>query len=208
MATPSPPLEDILPLASLDAEPWPCFVVNRDGAIVYTNAAWDRVAARAAGPPASRVLGTSWLDCVAAPELAIWYTDLFHRLMTGLSRGERHLGDCNTPDRRRVFSTRYDALRPLGAPAPSGMLALNSLVAEMPISDTYTVARPDEVRYRQANGLLLQCGGCRRVHVAGTAPRVWELVPEYLEEPRRDVSHGLCELCREIHYGVRELRAS
>jgi hypothetical protein len=137
---------------------------------------------------------------VAGDELSAFYRDLFDRLMTG-SGGERHFGDCNTPDRFRLFSNRFEPLSEAPDNRPLAVLVVTSLIEEAPIGERYWLARPDERRYRQPTSLILQCGGCRRVQVAGTAPRLWELVPEYVANPPSNVSHGLCELCREVRYG-------
>jgi hypothetical protein len=195
-------VHDFIEPSVLEAEAWPAYVIDRGGHILHVNGAWDRVAADAAGPLAAEVVGTSWLEHVRGPELVPWYAEVFDRVLEE-GAGEAHLGDCNTPTRRRLFFTRFEPLAARGARAPGAVLVATSLIKEGPIEEHYRIAPPDERRYLQPTNLITQCGGCRRVHVAGTLPRVWEFVPEYVARPRDDVSHGLCELCREVHYGQR-----
>jgi hypothetical protein len=185
---------------TLEAEPWPTYIVDRTGRIVFTNAAWDRVAASANGPLGKDVTGTRWLDHTKGDELVAWQRALLDRVLER-NKGEIHCADCNTPQRYRLFSTRYSPLA--GREGPVGLVVLTSMIEDAPIEARYRLAPPDEQRHRQPTGFILQCGGCRRVHVTGTAPRVWEFVPEYVAQPRTDISHGICELCREVLYGIR-----
>ncbi len=194
-------IERFVSRQAIEAEQWPVYAVDRAGSIVYVNGAWDRVASQAGGPLSSTVLGGAWLDHVAGDELRAWYADLFGRVLARRA-GERHVGDCNTPDRCRLFSNRYDPLAHRGE-EPAGMLVVTALLEDVPVGERYLVAPPDDGAYRQPTGLILQCSGCRRVHVAGTSPRVFRFVPEYVADPPAEVTHGLCDLCREVLYGVR-----
>lgn len=204
-----PAVERAVPISleALEAEPWPAYVLDRSGQIVAVNAAWDRVAVETNGPVAAAVLGTRWIDHIHGAELRAWYEDLFARvLQRGV--GESHRCDCNTPERYRLFSSRFEPLRRRRSDEPAGVLVLASMLEEAPIGERYRIGTPDETRYRSSDGLVHQCSGCRRVRVAGASPRVWEFVPEYVATPRLDVSHGLCALCREIHYGMPVREAS
>ena len=80
------------------------------------------------------------------------------------------------------------------------MLVVTTLIEDAPVGERYPTAPPDERAYRQPSGLVLQCSGCRRVHVAGTSPRIWRFVPEYVALPPRQVTHGLCEVCRALYW--------
>lgn len=194
-------VEELISRRTLDAERWPSFVVDRAEHIIYANSAWNLVAISSGGPRAEEVVGTAWRTHIAGLELSAWYKEVFNRVIEH-RKGERHEGDCNTPDRFRLFSNRFDPLVARGMRAAGGMLVQTNMIEEAPIGERYRIAQPDEERYRQPTGVILQCGGCRRVLVAGTFPRLWEFVPEYVAERRFDVSHGLCELCREVHYGA------
>jgi PAS domain-containing protein len=186
---------------TLDAEPWPACVLDRSGDIVRVNDAWDRVAAETQGPLGAEVLGTRWSAYIRGEELRAWYEAVLDRVLTR-GVGESHRCDCNTPDRFRLFSSRFEPLRKHRSTERVGVLVLTSMLEEAPIGERYKIGPLDERRYLTPDGLVFQCSGCRRVRVAGPPPSVWELVPEYVAKPRQDVSHGLCRLCRELYYGM------
>lgn len=186
---------------ALEAERWPAYFLDPDGRIVYVNHAWDRVACGAKGPLAVEVVGRRWTDYITGDELRSWYECVFARVIES-GTGESHKCDCNTPERFRLFSSRFEPLRPRSPSEPVGVLVLASMLEEAPIGERYRIGPPDVRRYLSSEGLLVQCSGCRRVRVTGDRPHDWELVPEYLVTPRRDVSHGICRLCRDIYYGM------
>ena len=150
---------------------------------------------------AAAVVGTRWLEHITGDELRAWYAALLERVL-GSGAGESHRCDCNTPDRYRLFSSRFEPLRRPRSPEIGGMVVLASMLEEAPIGERYRIGKPDLIRYQTREGLVVQCSGCRRVRVAGERPHLWELVPEYVETPRSNVSHGICRLCREIYYGM------
>jgi hypothetical protein len=196
----------LLPLPSLDGERWPAFVIDLAGVLVHANEAWDRVAAVAGGPRAGEVVGSRWLDHIHGHELRSFYAELFTRICAG-GPAEEVTAPCNTPERFRLFRDRFEPVRTPEESELRGVLVLTSQTAEGPLEQQYRVAPPDPSRYRQPNGFILQCGGCRRVHVTGTAPREWEFVTEHVLRPRHQVTHGLCEVCRELYYGHRRARS-
>jgi hypothetical protein len=191
------------PLPSLDAERSPAFVIDPAGVLILINAAWDRVAAGAGGPRAAEAVGTRWLDHIHGDDLRAFYAELFQRICAG-GPAEGVTAPCNTPERFRTFRDRFEPVRAPRGSELRGVLVLTTQIGDGPLEEHYRVAPPDPARYRLPNGFLLQCGGCRRVHVAGTsAPREWELVAEYVAHPAQEVTHGLCEVCRELYYGPR-----
>lgn len=193
-----------IPSGALESEPSSAYVLDREGRIIQVNSAWDRLAGEAGGPTSSEVLRTRWIDHIRGEEPRAFYADLLARLMRG-GAGERHCCACNTPSRYRVFSDRFDPIRGPDWTAIA-VVVVTSEIENHLVEERYVVAPPDLARHLQPSGVLLECSGCRRVHVAGTTPRVWEFVPEYVKERPAEVSHGICELCREIYYGFRKHR--
>ena len=53
--------------------------------------------------------------------------------------------------------------------------------------------------YRRASSPISQCSRCRRVERIA-APSTWHWVPEYVAEPPRAISHGLCSPCRDDYH--------
>lgn len=202
-------VEDLIPLDTLEASEWPAYVLDAGGVIRSVNGAWDREARRAGGPLGRAVIGTRWLDHISGADARAWHDELLERLLHLPGNGRRrpvvHVCACNTPDLFRVFSTRFAPLASPGAAGVAGLLVTSTLIEEAPVGERYQIAAFDERRFLHPDGLLLQCGGCRRMHVVGSSPRAWEFVPELLWRPPHNVSHSICGLCWEVYYGT-ELR--
>jgi hypothetical protein len=179
---------------ALDAEPWPAYVLDAAGSIVAVNDAWDRVGGPIGAPSAVKTIGSRWLDHIRGGEVKVWHARLLVRLLDDPTpprqRAFQQLCECNTPDERRVFMTRFE---PLTTPTQrvAGIMVVTWLVEKSP-------QPPDEPRYRGPKGIVVQCAGCRRVR---TEPGgAWELVRHYVESPPDDLSHGLCQVCLELYY--------
>lgn len=196
--------DEIVPRDVLEAEPWPAYVLDATGKFVAVNRAWDREAQQAGGPTGSAVIGTMWLDHIASEEARAWYRALLERLWAPDRRGRGidHVCACNTPELYRLFATRFEPIAPEDEGGLAGVLIVTRLLEEAPIGERYSVAPFDERRFLQPDGVLLQCGGCRRMRVAGSSPSLWVFVSELVARPRANVSHGLCEICREVYYGI------
>jgi hypothetical protein len=88
-------------------------------------------------------------------------------------------------------------------PCTSGVvLAVHSLLHEAPLASGVPGPAFEESRYRSKDGLISQCGHCRRVRTS-TELAHWEWVPELVRRSLPDTSHGLCGVCR-AHYFTRE----
>jgi len=199
------------PERAFDDEPWPAYVIDAGGIIVRVNWAWDREAQAAGGPRSGEVLGTRWLDWIHGDELRAWHADLLARLLGSPyapgQGGVVQTCECNTSMRYRVFTMRFSPLTTHRVREPSGVLVITTLIAEGLIEAHYRVGVPDPARYRDAQGVLRQCSGCRRVHVPGVEPPSWEIAPALVATPVPDVSHGICELCWERYYSGLARRA-
>jgi hypothetical protein len=195
-------IDELVPRDVIEAEPWPAYVLDAEGRIVEINGAWDREVPRAGGPLASAVIGTAWIDHIAGEEPRAWHRQILERLRAPerRSRGIVHVCACNTPELFRLFATRFQPISRGGDFA--GVLVTTRLLEEAPIGERYVVAPFDERRFLEPDGRMVQCGGCRRMRVAGSSPSVWVFVPELIARPRENTSHGICELCREVYYGI------
>jgi hypothetical protein len=79
-----------------------------------------------------------------------------------------------------------------------GLLVAHSLSQET--SHTQPSSPPIESLYRDDQGVLCQCGHCRRVRRAGHDSAQWDWVPDYVAQPPADTSHGLCPLCTQYYF--------
>lgn len=169
------------------------FALRPDLTLVFVNQGWSRFAAQNGGEPTISErwrLGTSIHDAI--PELLRpFFTEKFDRCLQSRSPWQ-HRYDCSTAKEYREFlMTTY----PIGN--RNGLLVVNSLVERHPQSRTCHA--PFEERYRNEDGMIMQCVHCRRVN-RGTDAAVWDWVPEWLEARPQNLSHGFCQPCYGYFY--------
>jgi len=190
----------------LDREPAVVYALDRAGTVVYVNPAWDRFARANGGPRAvlsEHVVGTRWLDHIGGEETRARFEEIFRRVLerdgTRGARGVSLWSECSSPGLYRKLVTRFEPVFAASGEA-EGVLSLSTIIAEAPIAERHVVSLPDDARFQGTTGRITQCAWCRRVHLAGTEPRLWLFVPAYVESPPSLLDHGICELCRELYY--------
>lgn len=166
-----------------------CYVIDADLRLVYVNDAYLRFGVENGTPDIAETFGPgcSILDAISGPQKSYYE----HFLRTALSADSPQALDyeCSSPDQYREF---HMVLYPLHNQA--GLLADHALNR----SGTHSrVAIPfDPSWYRDANGIIHQCGHCRRVRHTQTNAYDW--CPEALNVG--PVSHGLCASCLDFYY--------
>jgi len=176
---------------TLDEDPSSICALTTELRISYVNRAWFRFATDNDASWADGDWGIGTLITNAIPAiLRPFYDELFR---VALERREivEHDYECSTPTLRRYFRMRI-------LPCESGAL----LCVHSPLRESSHVAPGNpalESRYRDGEGLILQCSNCRRVRCV-TEPVQWEWVPAYVAEPMPDTSHGLCAVCTDYYY--------
>lgn len=165
------------------------YAVRPDLTLAYHNQAWTTFA-RANG--AHELLQCSPnADVVeaCAPVLRHFYRGLFTSVLE--QREEReHPYMCPSSRLERKFVMR---LRPL----PEGVLVTHHLLVERPHTREGAVAT-DET-YTNGDGFIVQCAHCRVVRRIDD-PETWDWVPDLIEAPPDNISHGLCPTCFQQHY--------
>ena len=184
-------------VAALEQEPAVAFVLDRDLAIRYVNPAWS-LPAEAPSEPAS-LLSRPYLSFVVGPMRAI----LERRLVAALAPETGALGifivsECNTPTQVRKLRTQVVPLRPDEGGPPEGLLLVHHLHVEGPLADRSDLPAESPELWRTADGLLVQCGCCRRARDARTG--AWRMSLSLVGEARPNTSHGLCSTCLEAYY--------
>ena len=174
-------------------------VLDREGVIRFTNAAWEVHARRDGAPDMSprSVIGKPYLDFILGALRS--HVRRCLRVVTERSdlRGVDLHSECNTPDTLRLLSTHFAPLRsPDGGLA--GVVVRHSLRVAGPLADHYVIAEAPPESFRDDQGIITQCGCCRRVR--DPADGSWKMSLTLLEKPRPDLSHGLCESCLELYY--------
>lgn len=174
--------EEASPMAALDLGPPgdPSFVIR------WTNAAWDRFALDN-GADRAPAVGDAYLDGIAEPLKSFYRSAFLNAVRTREIFVQRY--ECSSPTRHRQYHMRAIPLDDYG------LLIEHSLVLER--SHDRIPAEALEERYRMADGLVLQCSNCRRVHRPGGG---WDWVPSWVAEMPAGTSHGLCAPCAGLYY--------
>ncbi|HJL18154.1 MAG TPA: hypothetical protein RMH99_20995 [Sandaracinaceae bacterium LLY-WYZ-13_1] len=182
-------------LASHDALTWErsdetIYVIRADLRIAYVNPSWRRFALGNGG--SERMLarfgvGARLIDAIHGP-LRDYYEGAYREC---LREGQvwAHDYECSTAEKRRFY---HQTAFPLGG---RGLLVVNSLREERPFDEPDHVA--DRARYLTPEGLIVQCGHCRRVK---TLDDQWHRVSAWVERQPGNTSHGLCPHCLAYYW--------
>ncbi len=165
--------------------------LDGDLKIVYCNPAWDEFARNNEGHGAlsELVCGRHIRDFVPDP-LSEFYEAAFQSANDGIVEFEY---ECSSSEIFRRFRMQIIANRLLG-----GFTLLNSLVVAEPMG----LHRDGEQGYSYVGetGLIRVCSHCRRsrrVHPL----EFWDWVPAHFSHAHRNITHGLCPVCRAYFYG-------
>ncbi len=190
-------LSSMFTLQHLDAHPGSIYALDPDGRIVFVNSGWETFARDNGGQPgiAERWgVGSNYFDALA-PALAAFYRKLFVRVpgFGGTLIPTSHEYECSSATLYRRFAMSIYAL-----PRQLGHVVVNSLLVERPHDPERTPHAPLDAAYVDHNGLIHQCAHCRRVrHLRDTGR--WDWVPDWVEHPQPNVSHGLCPVCMDYY---------
>ena len=195
--------------AALDREPGIVLVLDAVGIIRFLNRAWSVSLKRDHAPKScdpGEVLGRPYLDFVAG-DLKVKMKQAFERAFALDPTDSVWVhGECNTAKLYRKLSTRITALEDPATRLRDGFLVHSDLRIAGPLSDRYEPVELDVDAWRDTNGLIVQCGCCRRVREPGTGR--WAMGLELIERPVDGTSHGLCDLCLETFYGEPEVSSA
>lgn len=168
---------------------WPDFT------LALVNAAWWRFAYENGAPDDFRVrfgLGSSMVDAISGPQRRYYEIALRRVLTTG--RSWRHIYRCPSTTVDRTFHLE---VIPVGH--GRGLLLTHAPQVIAPRPDAGDDLGFEPARYVDAQGVVHQCGHCRRVRRADE-PNRWDWVSAWIRVAPRRVSQGLCRLCLELHY--------
>ncbi len=169
------------------------YLVRSDLTLAGYNRAWVRFARENGGQAVLDrwILGSSILDAVSEPVLAAFYRRAFAAVRPGAPFD--HDYQCSSAGTFRRFHLHVQTL----GETPI-LLVTNTLVVREPHDPARGPAMPfDPARYVDSRGRILQCAECR--NTARADEQGWEWVPELVEPPRPEVSHGLCPVCLAIY---------
>lgn len=165
------------------------YALDENLVIAYCNPAWNRFARGNAGtgPVAGNPIGKCVLNSISEP-LRTFYDGVYR---SALQTGEtwQHTYECSTPILYRRFRMQVSKLEGLKA-----LVVTNFLEIECSHSADRKPKVAESKVYLSAEGFLAMCSNCRRVRQAITSD-TWDWVPEYLQNPGAEVSHGICSIC-------------
>jgi hypothetical protein len=165
-------------------------VIDVDYRIIYCNPSWDLFALQndRSGATASHVLGRSFFAFV--PRVLHSH----YRTLVETSRLERKGAgrdyECHSPDKFRMYH-----LMVLPIPGTDLTAMVHSLRVERPM-----IFRPLNVSaYHHGPGnIVTMCAQCRRTK--NNQRHHWNWVPEFVKNPPRRISHGICPECTMYLY--------
>jgi hypothetical protein len=172
------------------------YVLDRNLNIAYCNAAWDRFAMENGGASLFRrnQIGCNVVE-ITPPPLRPFYAKLYARAL----RGDQDVSceyECSSGETFRRF--HMDLMRKDIPNQGSFLVIVNSLILE-------TARQYPDIHYEfralcEENGLITMCSHCRRTRIPNGGDH-WVWVPDLVRAMPRNVSHGLCPVCFDIHYG-------
>jgi hypothetical protein len=179
----------------LENNPAVIYAIDSSFHITACNSAWDRFALENGGDQlAGRTqIGRNVIDITPRP-LQEFYSTLFRNVLETGDEAEC-LYECSSDKTFRRFHMHV-ARKNLAGRNP-WLIVMNSLVVETPHSEP---GHQFEISYlRDANGLITMCCHCRRTRLPKTDDR-WVWVPSLVRQMPSRVSHGICEVCYQLHY--------
>lgn len=186
---------------AFDAEAAVVVLLDPERRIRAVNRAWSIHAERDGAPAtcsASSVLGRDYLDFIAG-ELRARFVAAFEKAAADEAASVLIHSECNTPQLFRALTTRIFKLTRVNGDGRPGFLVQNDLRVVGPLSEHHSLLEADAEQWRDARGVLNQCGSCRRLRHPDRAD--WSMVLQAIEQRLARVSHGLCPLCFETCYG-------
>jgi hypothetical protein len=171
------------------------YVLDSAWCLSYCNAAWDRFALENGGADLLRKkqIGRSIMEVTPAP-LRRFYSTLYRRALRG-GQGVDHLYECSSAERSRFFRLHVNRKQ---TDRGSFLIAINSLVLEE--AQQRRAFRDDTQALREENGLITMCCHCRRTRIPDAEDN-WVWIPDLVRRMPMHVSHGICRVCFDIHYG-------
>ena len=177
----------------------PAALLDLEGVILFENDAWERFA-RVGGGFGEVGVGGRLLDALPGEGEREAVCRLIARVGRGPGpRAASITVERNTPDLARLVTLLVSPV--LSGNEAIGLTIVQRIVRELPVREVYQVVEATLEDYRPEDGVLRQCGCCRRTrHPAD--PAEWDFVPALVAAPPADTAFETCPLCRELHCAV------
>ncbi|MBN2704936.1 MAG: hypothetical protein JXR89_00680 [Deltaproteobacteria bacterium] len=166
-----------------------------DFTYAYLNRGWFEFAHANGGDPEiceEWGLGRNLLDAIS-DDLQPYYRRHYQESLVE-NRVWEHEYECSSNCLYRIF--RQSAY-PLSG---QGLLLVNALIIEEPHSRIALYPDAEEqLGYYDNHGYAHQCCHCRKTQ-SMTDRKRWDWIPDWVEHPPRNTSHGLCPVCFNYYY--------
>jgi hypothetical protein len=162
--------------------------------LAYLNPAWFRFARDNGGHAVltNWGLGANALDAISGPARDLYEREYRRCLESG--KPWHHDYECSTAERYRTFHMDVFPI-----PDGGGLLVVHSPVVDRPHGASRDPLPPDEARYTDADGHVLQCSFCRRVQRVDGSER-WDWVPDWVAHQPENVTGGICAPCLQVRF--------
>ncbi|MFN2370590.1 MAG: hypothetical protein ABR506_05470, partial [Candidatus Krumholzibacteriia bacterium] len=134
-------------------------------------------------------LGSDLAAAVSGP-LQAYYQHLFAEILAGGAPVHRQY-ECSSADEQRFL---HMSAYPIAG--GTGLVVSHHVVHR---GAHAAPALPLREHHTDGRGLVVQCANCRKIRDHRTATK-WDWVPEILDHPPDNVSHGLCANCLDHYY--------
>lgn len=181
-------------------------LLDTAGRILFCNEAWDRFAVANGGAPgalAGAVVGRLWSSCLVGTVVVQEFSTVLGRALAGDALSVAT--ECNTADVGRILMCQFQPVQAVPGAPVRGVAIIYNVIRSVPIAQLHEPHPPDDRLYIDARGLMHMCAVCRRVRRGDAPDHRWDFVPAYVEQPRKNTSHGFCGTCFGIKYGAAHL---
>lgn len=190
---------DKFALGTLENEHGAVYALDNELRLCYFNPAWYRFAQDNHGEPGISErfpLGTPLLHAISGP-LQPYYHDAYTQVLRERMVWQ-HDYECSSGGVYRRFHQKSYPL----ANGEAVIIINNPTITKPHDADAGAAQPPDETRYRDSHGLIVQCSHCRRVQRAAQTEH-WDWVPAWVDRLPPRVSHSLCQPCYDYYYRFR-----
>jgi hypothetical protein len=170
-------------MEKLKRDPSSLAAITEDGRIGWVNQGWLEFARDNGGARAAIHVGDNYFAGISGEIRGLFEAAVSKCLASGVAVEQEY--ECSSARVRRVYRLR--------------MLPLSErvlLLVHHPIacrSQDRPAEPPEEARYRETTGLIVQCGNCRRTR---TFPeQAWHWVPAWVERPPANIAYVMCSIC-------------
>jgi hypothetical protein len=176
-------------METLNRSPNVCLAVDPDINIFYVNRSYFEFANKNGGDKIEDDFGrgSNLLEAISGDQKD-FYREFFNKCMGGTSMDTFEY-ECSSPEEFRLFKMFVYPLRD-----NNGLLMEHALIVEK--EHDRPEAPYDKRYYIDENGILHQCGHCRRVR--HLTEKRWDWCPTLMGF--ENTSHGICDICLDFYY--------